>query len=40
MTTRHDHHPGYEQYELAHLVVFGLAALALLEFAWAFGAFR
>ena len=39
MTTRHDHHPEYEQYELAHLALFGAAAIVLLVFAWTFGAF-
>ena len=42
MTTtipRHDHHSEYEQYEPAHLALFGVAAIALLVFAWAFGAF-
>jgi hypothetical protein len=43
MTTRHDYHPeyepAYEQYEPAHLALFGVAAIALLVFAWAFGAF-
>jgi len=38
MTTRHDHLPG-EQYKPAHLALFGVAAIALLLFAWAFGAF-
>ena len=41
MTTRYDHHPegGYEQYELAHLALFGGVAIVLLVFAWTFGAF-
>lgn len=42
--TTHDYHPEYEhpeyeQYDLAHLALFGVAAIALLVFAWAFGAF-
>jgi hypothetical protein len=37
--TRHDHYPVHEQYELAHLELFGAAAIVLLVFAWAFGAF-
>ena len=39
MTTRRDHHPGYEQYELAHPALFGGVAIVLLVFAWTFGAF-
>jgi hypothetical protein len=39
MTTRQDHHPEYEQYELAHLALFGGVAIVLLVFAWTFGAF-
>jgi hypothetical protein len=39
MTTRDDHHPAYEQYELAHLALFGGVAIVLLVFAWTFGAF-
>jgi hypothetical protein len=39
MTTRHDHHPEYEQYEVAHLELLGGLAIALLLFAWTFGAF-
>jgi hypothetical protein len=39
MITRNDYHPGYEQYELAHLELFGGAAIVLLVFAWIFGAF-
>jgi hypothetical protein len=39
MTTRHDHHPEYEQYELAHLTVFGGVAIVLLAFAWTFAPF-
>jgi hypothetical protein len=39
MTTRHDDYPEYEQYELAHLKLFGGVAIALLLFAWTFGAF-
>ena len=38
MTTRHENF-GYEQYELAHLALFGGAAIVLLAFAWTFGAF-
>jgi hypothetical protein len=33
------HYPEYEQYELAHLELFGGAAIVLLVFAWTFGAF-
>jgi hypothetical protein len=39
MITRHDHHPGFEQYERAHLALFGGAAIVLLLCAWTFGAF-
>jgi hypothetical protein len=39
MTTRPDHHPEYEQYEVAHLKLFGGLAIALLVFAWTFGVF-
>ena len=39
MTTRRDHHPGYEQYELAHLALFGGVAIVLLAFAWTLGPF-
>jgi hypothetical protein len=39
MTTRHDHYPEYEQYELVHLELFGAAAIMLFVFAWTFGAF-
>jgi hypothetical protein len=39
MTTGHDDYPEYEQYEPAHLALFGGVALALLVFAWTFGAF-
>ena len=39
MTTRQDHYPEYEQYELAHLELFGAVAIALLVLAWAFGTF-
>jgi hypothetical protein len=39
MTTRHDHHPEYEQYELAHLAMFSGVAIVLLVFAWTFAAF-
>jgi hypothetical protein len=39
MTTRHDHHPEYEQYEPAHLALFGGVAIVLLVFAWTFGVF-
>ena len=37
--TTHDHHPEYfehEQYGLAHLALFGAAAIVLLVFAWTF----
>ena len=33
------HYPEYEHYELAHLALFGAAAIVLLVFAWTFGAF-
>jgi hypothetical protein len=39
MTTRNDNHPGFEQYEPAHLALFGGVATVLLVFAWTFGAF-
>jgi hypothetical protein len=39
MTTRYDHHPEYEKYELPQLAVFGVVAIVLLVFAWTFGAF-
>jgi len=39
MTTRDDYHPEYEHYEASHLALFGGVAIALLIFAWTFGAF-
>jgi hypothetical protein len=39
MTTRDDHHPEFEHYEPAHVALFGGVAIALLVFAWTFGAF-
>jgi hypothetical protein len=39
MAIRNDNQPGFEQYEPAHLALFGGVAIALLVFAWTFGAF-
>jgi hypothetical protein len=39
MSTRHDDYSAYEKYEPAHLALFGGVAIALLVFAWTFGAF-
>jgi hypothetical protein len=39
MTIKHDYDSEYEQYELAHLALFGGVAIELFIFAWIVGAF-